>query len=264
LLAAAAFARDDDYVETEVFHRTVRVAFDGASAAVENSAGAGLSYSRSGAVLVFSNTIKHVAFTLTGATTVGAVKFYSGEAFKLVFDGVMLGSTNGPAVNVQSKKRCYVVLADGSANALSDGSEYGAQYDSTNGVEDAKGVLFSEGQLVFSGTGTLSVNGSCAEKHGICSDEYVRMLGGDIRVSMSKKKSDGIHVNDRFRMDGGKLSVSLALKGDGIDADDGGDIQINGGEIAVALAGDDSRRIRFRDHVRQRLQCRQDRPRICP
>lgn len=244
LFVLSAAARDEDYVETSSFSRTVSVAFSGVSAAIINQAGPGVTCTQSGATLIFSNTVKQVAFKLSGTTTAGAVKIYSDHPFKLELDGVSITSSIGPAIDIQTKGICYVVLSKGTSSLLKDCATYVAQYDATNGLEDAKGVLFSEGQLVFSGTGSLSVNGVCAEKHGICSDDYVRVLDGDIRVSMTKKKSDGVHVNDRFRMDGGKLAVALALKGDGIDADDDGSVAINGGEISIALSTAESRGIK--------------------
>ena len=180
LFVSRATARDEDFVETSAFSKTVAVSFSGTSATVNNLAGPGVTYTQSGAVLVFSNTVKQVAFTLTGTTAAGAVKIYSENAFKLVLNGVGITSSVGPAINIQSKQMCYVVLPAGSANALTDCATYTTQYDATNGIEDAKAVLFSEGQLIFSGTGGLSVTGVCPEKHGVCSDDYIRILDGDI------------------------------------------------------------------------------------
>lgn len=243
LLAFFAFARDEDYEETSGFSKHVSVSFGATSAVVSNSAGGGVTYSQNGAALVFSNTVKHVAFTLTGASAAGSFKIYSEHPFKLTLGGVSLASPNGPAINIQSKKMCYVVMPAGSVSSLTDSATYSTQYNAANGVEDAKGVLFSEGQLIFSGEGALTVTGVCAGKHGLCSDDYIRVLGGDIRVAMTKK-SDGVHVNERFRMDGGKLAIALALKGDGIDADDDGSIAIKGGEIAISLAAAESKGIK--------------------
>lgn len=244
LWISLGLARDEDYEETAAFSKPVSVLFNGSSATVSNAVGSGVTCAQSGAVLVFSNSVKRVVFTLSGTTPAGSVKFYSDNPFKLVLDGVSIVSPDGPAVNIQSKKSCYVVLPENSVSALTDATTYSSQYDATNGLEDAKGVLFSEGQLIFSGTGALAVNGVCAEKHGICSDDYVRILDGEITVSMSKKKSDGVHVKDRFRMDGGRMSIALAQKGDGVDADDDGEIALNGGEIAVRMAAADSRGIK--------------------
>ena len=243
LLVNRAFAYDEDFVNTAAFSRNVSVAFSGTSATVVNLAGAGVTCTQSGAVLIFSNSLEQVSFTLSGTTTAGAFKLYSDHAFKLVLNGVTLTSSVGPAINIQSKKRGYIVLPTGTTSTLKDATTYVTQYNATNGVEDAKGVMFSEGQLIFSGDGVLSVNGVCTDKNGIASDQYVRLLGGDIRVSMTKK-SDGIHPKDGFRMDGGKLAIALTLKGDGIDADDDGSIAINGGELALALAKDDSKGIK--------------------
>lgn len=244
LVALGAAGRDEDNVETSAFSKTVLVAFSGGSAVVSNPAGSGVTYEQNGAVLVFTNTARQVAFALRGASAAGSVKIYSVKPFRLTLDGVTLTSPDGPAVNLQSDRMCHLVVAPGTTNVLTDAATYSPQYDPTNGVEDAKGVIFSEGQILFSGTGILRVNGVCAEKHGICSDDYVRILDGDLRVSMAQRKSDGVHAKDRFQMDGGRLTVALAQKGDGIDADDDGAIAILGGQICVNLATNDSRGIK--------------------
>ncbi len=244
ILLPNAWGRDKDYVETASFSKTVTVTFNGFSAAVDNRGGSGVTYEQSGAVLVFSNTAQQVAFMLKGVAACGSVKIYSDKVFKLVLNGVSLVSSNGPAINIQSKKICYVVLPAGTDSALTDGATYLPQYDATNGVEDAKGVLFSEGQLAFSGTGSLVINGVCAGKHGVCSDDYVRILDGHVLIAMAKKKSDGVHVKEKFQMDGGHLAIALTSKGDGIDADDDGSVRINGGEISVSMASSESKGIK--------------------
>ena len=244
-----AWGRDEDYVETSAFAKTVSVVFSGSSAMVSNPADSGVTFAQNGAVLAFTNSARQVAFALSGTSSAGSVKIYSDKPFKLTLDGISLTSPDGPAVNVQTKRMCYVVLPPGTTNVLTDAATYSTQYDATNGIEDAKGVIFSEGQLLFSGTGILLVQGVCAEKHGVCSDDYVRILDGDIRIAMAQRKSDGVHAKDRFQMDGGRLTVALAQKGDGIDADDDGRIEILGGQILVNLATNDSRGIKCGTNV---------------
>ena len=61
------------------------------------------------------------------------------------------------------------MLADGTTNTLTDGTKY---TDATDD-EDMKAAFFSEGKMLFSGAGTLSVYANC--KAGIRSDDYVIM-----------------------------------------------------------------------------------------
>ena len=56
------------------------------------------------------------------------------------------------------------------SNTLSDG----ASYTTTPEDEDEKAAFFSEGQLVFSGDGSLTVHAT--GKAGITSDDYVRFM----------------------------------------------------------------------------------------
>mgnify|MGYP000429392373 CR=1 FL=1 len=70
-----------------------------------------------------------------------------------------LTNGSGAAINIQSGKRVFVELKAGTENNLTDASAY-----STVDGEDEKACFFSEGQLIFSGTGALTVTGNY--KHG--------------------------------------------------------------------------------------------------
>lgn len=217
---------EEDYVENSTFDSTVRITFSAGSAAIENSTD-GVSVDQSAAGVTVTSTVKGVEYIVSGTTANGFLKVYSDYKFKLTLNGASITNTKGPAINIQSGKRCYVVLNKGTTSALTDGSGYSTAPDG----EDQKGCFFSEGKILFSGAGSLTVEGNYS--HGVCSDDYIRMLEGSITVSKTVK--DGIHANDAFIMDGGTLSVNSSS--DGIECEKGY-IYIRGGSMIVN-PGDD-------------------------
>ena len=163
---------------------------------------------------------KDIAYTLKGTTTNGSFKLYSDKKAQVTLDGVSITNPTGAALNIQSGKTMMIKLTDGTTNKMEDGTEYTL----TEG-EQQKGTFFSEGQLVFSGEGTLNVKSNYG--HGIVSDDYVRVRGGNITINSVR---DGISTSDRFIMYGGV--VNITAQQDGIDVDEGY-IEIGAGQLSV-------------------------------
>jgi len=208
LLVAAV----DSVVFGQEVSDTVSIVYSGTTAVVNNPLSAcGVAVSQSGADIVVVSKLDGVAvkYKVSGTSTNGSLKVYSDYRFELLMNGVNLTNTDGPAVNIQSGKRCLVTLVDGSENSLTDGINY------VTTTEDQKSTLFSEGQLIFAGKGTLTV--SSYGKHAICSDDFIQVTSGTIVVSSAAK--DAIHANDYFRQDGGSLSLSAT--GDAIETETG-------------------------------------------
>ncbi|HRN57917.1 MAG TPA: carbohydrate-binding domain-containing protein [Agriterribacter sp.] len=222
----------DDLVENSTFTSTVAITF-GATTTISNPlSDGGVTITQSGDHITITSTAKAVAYEVSGVTANGSVKIYSDNKFQLTLNGADITSSNGPAINIQSKKRVFLILADNTTNTLTDGTTY------TTGTEDMKGTLFSEGQLIFSGSGSLTVTGNY--KHAIVSDDYIRIRSGNITISGAV--SDGIHTNDAFIADGGTINITAA--GDGIECDEGyivindGDFTIQAGDDAIAASYD--------------------------
>lgn len=216
---------EDDLVENATFENTVRIVFSDNSVTVTNPVSGDVEIIKNGADITVKSSISKVAYEVSGTTSDGMLKIYSDKKFKLSLSNLSITNGDGPAINIQSKKTIFVVL-DGT-NSLTDATTY----NNTPKDEDAKATFFSEGQLIFSGAGTLSVAGKY--KHGISSDDYIRVISGTITVS--EAVSDAIHVGDYAIVDGGTLNLSASS--DGLDCGEGY-IIINDGIFNINVADD--------------------------
>lgn len=210
----------------------VEIKYNGNDAEIINPfAFEGVTVEKTGAdVVVSSTSTSEITYQLTGTTTTGSFKVYSDTKFILNMNNVSITNDNGAAINIQTGKKCTVNLTG--TSTLVDAASY-----STVSGEDQKGCFFSEGQIIFTGSGTLNVTGNY--KHGICSDDYIDIQGGNVNIV--KAANDGIRVNDYFLMTDGSLTT--AATGDGIDGDEGY-IQIDGGTMNITVSTADTKGIK--------------------
>ncbi len=200
----------------------------------------GVEISAEGATLVVTSTSdeKNINYILSGHTDNGMFKIYSEKDFNIILNNVAITNGNGPALNIQSGKDAGIHLLHGSTNTLTDGGSYKSTHTGSL-EEDQKAVLFSEGSLSFSGDGTLNINGLAEDKHGICSDDDIKFLEGNILINSADK--DGIHANDGIYFRGGNIEVSA--NGDGIDASEG-IVDISCGVLTINNTNDDKKGIK--------------------
>ena len=172
-------------------------------------------------------------YELTGTTSNGFFKVYGAKKQAIVLNGASITNPDGAALNNQNKKRTFIVVKG--ANTLSDGAS--AAY-TKEGEEDQKAVLFSEAQLIFSGSGLLTVNAlNAQDKSGIASDDYIRLMDSPtIKVNAGSSAGHGFKGKDYVQLSNGTLvvSVAAAMK-KGITSDDY--VLVEGGTHMVTVTG---------------------------
>lgn len=222
----------DDYVANTSFDRTVTITY--------SAGGASVTGEESGFVSVDGNKVtvnntgtEVIKYVLTGTASNGYFKLYSEKKQAILLSGLSLTNPDGAAINNQSGKRTFIMVEGN--NTLADGSS--AAY-STENDEDMKAVLFSEGQIVFSGSGTLTVNAVNKQgKSGIVSDDYVRIMDGPtVNVTAGSSAGHGVRGKDYVQLSGGKLAVSTAAnmkKGVGSD----NYVLVEGGTHTITVSG---------------------------
>jgi len=218
---------DMDYVENSSFFEKINITYNGTTAHADKDV-KGVDIRIEGAAVTVNNTLDGVEYVLNGTSEDGCFKVYSDKDLKLTLNGLTLTNQDGAAVNIQSTQRSFVELAEGTSNSLTDGSVY----NKVDG-ESKKGTLFSEGQLIFNGKGTLNVTGY--GKHGIASDGYVRFRPGNV-INITATAGQGIKAKNAIRIEGGVLNVNISsTAAKGLSCD--GYVEVNGGRTTVITTG---------------------------
>ena len=220
---------DEDYLENTTIERTITVTFSTTADATVEGDDDGIVSISGNDVIATNTTGEVIRYVLTGTTTDGFFKLYSTKKQAIVLNGVSITNPDGAAINNQSKKRTFIVLNDGTKNYLTDGTNYSDATDD----EDMKACFFSEGQLIFSGSGYLEVDANC--KAGIRSDDYVRILP-KTNIYVDATSGNGIRGNDAVIVTGGVINVNITGTADkGISTD--GEVRIDGGRTTILTSG---------------------------
>lgn len=186
-------------------------------------------------ITITSTVSEKIIYKLSGVLS-GTLTVNSSSAYQLYLNGVTINPTAGPALDLESSQKVYIVSASGTTNTLTDSSTRSLTM---------KASLYGKGPMIFSGNGTLSVTGSY--KHAIFSNDYIRMREGTLNVAVSTK--DAVRSVNGFIMDNGNLAInatgtttddeSKGIKIEGVEGTGAGKgyIIINGGYITITSAG---------------------------
>ena len=218
----------NDYVENSPWNKVININFDGGNVSIAGTV-PGVSVQTNGAHVTIMNMSGPVKFIVTGKTTDGSLEFYGDKRFQILLNGAEITNPHGAAINNQGSKSLYVVLAEGTVNHLQDGTNY-TMVDE----EDQKAALFSEGQIIFSGKGELSV--IAVGRGGIRSDDYIRIRPG-VKIFVNSSALDGLRANDGIIIDGGVINiVTSGVGAKGMRSE--GFMQVNGGRLVAISNGD--------------------------
>lgn len=225
------YGSDDDIASVD-FDRTISIDWSGSSVNVSGDENGIVSVSGGNVTVNNADTLEVIRYELSGTCSDGSFKLYSSRKQALVLQGLDLSSKSGAAINNQSKKRTFVVLQGSSKLADGELSSSG-DYKNAVSTEDCKAAFFSEGQLVFSGSGSLTV--TATGKAGITSDDYLRFMGSQT-VSVSSTAGHALRGKDAIVIDDGTISAKTSAAGKkGLTSD--GTVTINGGTIDINVSG---------------------------
>lgn len=217
----------EDNVSRTTFDRRIYIVWSASGATVTGDVNGVVSVSGSAVTVDNRSTTEKVIYNLSGSSSDGYLKIYSNNKQALELNGLSLTNTKGAAINNQGKKRCFIVVSG--TNTLADGSSYTL----TPSTEDEKAALFSEGQLVFSGSGSLTVK--AVGKAGITSDDYVRVMSAPT-LKVTSSAGHGLRGKDAVWVSAGTVDIDVSATGKkGMSTDSLA--RFTGGSTTVKVSG---------------------------
>ena len=227
---AAAF--DASALNLEYSKRDMDASFDESSATKITLSGDSASVSGSGAVAEGSTVTISAAGTyiVSGNLTDGSITVTTSEDDKvqIVLNGVKIASSSGPAIDIRSADKCFITLAEGTQNSLSDGSAFTS--------EDANACIYATCDLTINGSGSLDVSGNY--RHGVFSKDDLVVYGGSINVSAVE---DGLNGKDSMKIGAGDISIGSGA--DGVKSSkstnpEKGFVYVSGGSLLIDAEDD--------------------------
>ena len=219
--ADAYYPDEEDDISNNTFSTEVSIDLSNPTAKTEN----GVTITVNGGhVTADHGSTKNICYNLVGSTSNGSFTVIGDKKYEVRLSGVSITNPDSAALNLLSKKRAYVVLADGTSNTLKDG---------TTSQNDHKGALYAKGKLLVSGTGALEVYGNY--NNAIHSADYIVFSTGT-NIYAKSTANHGIKANDGIYINGGILNVEVsAAAAKGINCES--HIQVNGGRTTVITTG---------------------------
>lgn len=175
---------------------------------------------------------KSGTYVLTGTLTGGriCVNCPDKETVRLVLNGVDLSAADTAAILVEDAKKVLITVAENTVNTVSD-STRGSAAD-----EDYSAAISAKADLVFNGTGSLTVN--AGYRNGIKSSDDLKFVSGNYSITSVE---DGLIGRDLLGILDGHFTMNAGTDGmkSTYDTDtEKGNIILNGGSYEITAAND--------------------------
>lgn len=230
--ASSSDSTPDGSISEVVFNGEVTVTYSSDGASVSGTSEDFSVISNEGSVVITYTGSDNILYILTGESSNGSFKLYSETRQAVRLSGLNLTNPDGAAINIQSGHLTYIEVTGSNSLSDSDSAKYPAD------GEDIKGVMFSEGSLLFSGSGSLTVNSlNSAGKSGIVSDDHIAFSDSpSITVTAGSSSGHGVKANEYVQISGGKLDITAkAAMKKGITSD--GYVLAEGGSTTINISG---------------------------
>lgn len=217
---------DDEDTDTTYDDTATVISLSGDTAAVS---GSGATVDGSVVTITEKGT-----YVLRGSLDDGQILVNTDQKVHLVLEDASVTCKTSAALQVLAAKKVVLTLAPDTTNRLSDGDSYTTFTDEAETEPNA--ALFSKSDLTINGTGSLRVEGNCA--NGIQSKDTLCLVDGVIDVTAV---GHGIKGKDAVIVKGGSITVNAG--GDGIKASNTTDttrgyISVSGGKLDITAAQD--------------------------
>ncbi len=174
-------------------------------------------------------------YTLSGTLNNGKVIVQADKTqnVTLILNSAELSCADSAPIFIKSCKNCYIELAAGTENKVTDGKTY--VYPTETDTEPSA-AIFSKADLIIQGTGALTVEGNF--NNAIASKDDLEIKGGNLTITAA---NNGLKGKDSVVIKDGIVKVDAV--GDAIKSDEDADptkgfIQIDGGDLTLK-AGDE-------------------------
>lgn len=169
-------------------------------------------------------------YSISGTLSEGQIVIEATKLDKvyIVLNGVNITNSKGAAIYIKEADKAVIAMKDNTDNYLTDGETYAFEDDNK---DEPNGAIFSKTDLVFTGNGSLTVNGNY--DRGIVGKDDLQIENGNITVN---SVGDGIRGRDSIVVTGGDIVINSG--GDGMQSNNDentekGYVLIEGGNINI-------------------------------